>query len=104
MVIISAEKTDVIATQKYALVDFYADWCGPCKMLAPELTKAEDDIASLGVFGCKINVDDCNDFSIRNKIQYVPTVIFFENGVEKDRFVGPKDKDGILDFVKKNLQ
>ena len=103
MIIVSEQMTDVIATKKYAVVDFYADWCGPCKMLGPEFVKAEEEIAALGVFACKVNVDDCNAFSVKNKIQYVPTVIFFENGVEKDRFVGPKDKDGILAFVKKNL-
>lgn len=103
MIILSQEKTDVIASQKYALVDFYADWCGPCKMLGPELESASGEIEKLGVFCCKVNVDDCNSFSIENKIEYVPTVILFKDGKEINRFVGPKNSQAIIDFVKGNL-
>lgn len=103
MKVLSEKETGLIAEQEFALVDFYADWCGPCKMLGPELAAAADDIEALGVACYKINVDDCNKFSIENKIQFVPTVILFANGVEKTRFVGMKDKSAIIDFVKNNI-
>ena len=103
MRILSENEVNVAMQDKYALVDFYADWCGPCKYVAPELEKASAKINELGVNVYKVNVDDCNDFSMKNKISYIPTLILFADGTEKDRFVGVKDADGILEFVKKNV-
>ena len=103
MKILAENELELIEKGGKCLVDFYADWCGPCKMLGPNLESASADVNALGVATYKINVDDNNAFSIKNAIQYVPTVIFFDGGKDKDRFVGVKTPDEIGAFVKKNL-
>ncbi|MFY7843143.1 MAG: thioredoxin [Rhabdochlamydiaceae bacterium] len=80
------------------LVDFYADWCGPCRMLAPVLSQVAKEMSNeLSVV--KINVDDAQELSSQLGISSIPTVIFFKNGEERGRFVGVKDVEGIKKFV-----
>ena len=88
---------------KNILVDFYANWCGPCKMLAPHIREAEEDLKALGVTVLKVNVDDSDALSSDYKINFIPTVIFFVSGVSKAKFTGVKDKEGLIKFVKDNL-
>ena len=79
------------------LVDFYADWCGPCKMLAPildEIAEEREDV----VVG-KVNVDESVVIAARYGIVSIPTLIVFENGTEKKRIVGYTPKDEILDLL-----
>lgn len=85
------------------LVDFYANWCGPCKMLAPHLRDAEEDLKALGVTVLKVNVDDSDALSSEYKVNFIPTVVFFVNGALKAKFTGVKDKEGLINFVKENL-
>ncbi len=99
MKIFSNSELDEIKKSPNAIIDFFADWCGPCKIMAPEFEKAA---AETDILCGKINVDECEAFAVENKIQYVPTVIYFCDGTEKDRFVGPKTKEQILDFINKN--
>ena len=84
-------------------MDFYADWCGPCEYMKPFFESCEKDIEKKGVKCYRVNVDECEELAIANKINVIPCVIFFENGVEKDRFVGAKDASAIMDFVQKNI-
>lgn len=86
------------------IVDFYADWCGPCQYMKPYFEAAEKEINDLGVTCYKINVDECEEISVKNKISFIPCIILFKDGKELDRFTGVKDKEGIIDFVKKNIQ
>ena len=76
------------------LVDFYADWCGPCKMIAPiieEIANERDDI-TVG----KVNVDDDSAIAIKYGIVSIPTIIVFKDGKETSRIVGLRSKDAIL--------
>ncbi len=76
------------------LVDFYADWCGPCKMIAPfieEIANERDDI-TVG----KVNVDDNADIAMKYNISSIPTLIVFKDGKEIARAVGYRQKDDIL--------
>lgn len=75
-------------TEKLVVVDFYADWCGPCKLLGPKLeefAKEHEDV----VF-CKVNVDDVDDFATEHAIRALPTVMFFKGGKELKKVVGMK--------------
>ncbi len=76
------------------LVDFYADWCGPCKRLAPIL----EELESIDVL--KVNVDSFDEISRRYGIMSIPTLILFENGEEIKKSIGFKTKDEINEFIK----
>lgn len=77
------------------LVDFYADWCGPCKMLGPVLEKV-NDIEIL-----KVNVDDNNQLAKKYGVMSIPCLILFENGKEIKRNVGFMPEAKIKEFIKK---
>lgn len=77
------------------LVDFYANWCGPCKMLAPVLEKTESDLKVL-----KVDTDEFEDIARVYGIMTIPTLILFENGKEVKRNIGFIDKDSLEEFLK----
>ena len=83
--------------QGKTLVDFYADWCGPCQMLSPiiEEIASECDDVKVG----KLNIDDARDIAIRYGVQSIPTLILFEDGEPVKTLVGYRPKDAILDIL-----
>ena len=88
----------VLKNNKKVLVDFYADWCGPCRMLSPiieEIAKENDEYEFV-----KVNVDDCPDVSRKYGIMSIPTLIVFENGVEKKKTLGFHSLDEVKGFLK----
>jgi thioredoxin 1 len=80
---------DLIASNSVVLVDYYADWCGPCKMLAPTVEEiaAETDAAVL-----KVDIDELQGLAGTKGIRSVPTIEFYQNGEAADRVVGVQDK------------
>jgi thioredoxin 1 len=80
------------------LVDFYADWCGPCKALAPTLKKYAAEVEEVEVV--KINVDENPDISAQYGIRSIPTLIYFEEGEAVDRTSGMKTLDQLKQFTK----
>lgn len=95
------EFNDEIMTGK-VLVDFYANWCGPCKMLTPHLRDAEEALKAMDVKTLKVNVDESDELCSEFKISVIPTVAFFIDGKLKSKFVGVKDTEGLIKFVKEN--
>ena len=83
---------------KKALLDFYADWCGPCKMLAPILHEISEENPDLII--AKINVDDSTSLAIQYGIQSIPTMLVMENGEIVNKAVGLRSKEQILDMLK----
>ena len=82
------------------LVDFFATWCGPCKMIAPVL----EDIDKKGEAGdlliVKVDVDEASDIAMRYGIQSIPTLILFENGQSINKALGYMPKPQLLNFLK----
>ena len=89
----TAEFDAVVEAAPLAMVDFWADWCGPCKMITPTVEALAEQYGDRVVTG-KVNVDEEPELARRFGIMSIPTVVLFENGQEKNRSVGlvPKEK------------
>ena len=80
------------------LVDFWAEWCGPCKMIAPileEIAEEQGDAVTIA----KLNVDEAGDIARRFEVMSIPTLILFQNGEPVKRIVGAKPKQALLDEI-----
>ena len=92
-------KEEVLNSEKPVLVDFYAEWCGPCNAMSPvieELAKELEGKAKVG----KINVDENSDIAVEYNVMSIPTLIVFKNGKEEKRLVGLRDKEELLNLFK----
>lgn len=87
-------ETEVLNSEKPVIVDFWAEWCGPCRMMAPIIDEISDLRADVKV--CKLNVDDEGDIANKYNISAIPTVLCFKNGEVSAISVGYKQKDELL--------
>ena len=93
---------DVLQSQKPVLVDFWAEWCAPCRMLAPTIDAiAEQFSETAGVV--KVNVDDNTATAQRYGIKGIPTLILFSAGKEVERVVGATSKESISRMIEKHV-
>ena len=84
------------------LVDFYADWCGPCKMLAPVLEEVSEEYAGKVNF-FNVDVDENPDLAMQYKIMNIPALVVLKKGEKVDTQVGFAPKENIVEFIKKQL-
>lgn len=100
---INTEKFDeLIKGEKPIVCDFFADWCTPCKMLAPVLEKASGKYADKAVF-VKVNIDENFELAARYGIMSIPLVTVFKNGEEADKSLGYMSATETEEFLSKNL-
>lgn len=84
----------VLNADKPVLVDFWAPWCMPCRMLAPTIEEIAEDAEGKAYVG-KVNVDEEAELAIKYGVRSIPTLLFFENGQLVNRMVGVQDKEDI---------
>lgn len=90
-------EAEVLKSDAPVLVDFYADWCGPCKMLAPLVEQFAQENPQVKV--CKINVDDQADLAMDYDVRSIPTLVVFKDGKEANRSVGLISKSQLQNLI-----
>ena len=89
---------EVLKNEKPVLIDFWASWCGPCRMLSPLVDELADEHSEFKF--CKVNVDEEEALAKNFGIMSIPTLIVFKNGEQKAKNVGAIPKDAILELIK----
>lgn len=92
-------KSTIETPNKPVLVDFFADWCMPCKMFAPILEKVSEKIGDEAIIA-KINIDEAEAIALEYNVMSIPTVILFKNGEEIKRNVGGMSAGEVLNILK----
>ena len=91
-------QAEVLNSEKPVLVDFWAPWCGPCRMIAPVIEKLAEKLSGRVKFA-KLNTDENQAFSVKHNIMAIPTLLVFKKGAEVERVVGfssPEHLEGLL--------
>jgi len=83
-------QTEVVNSDKPVLLDFWAEWCGPCRMVSPVIDKLSQEFASTAVVG-KVNVDEQNELASKFGVMSIPTVVLMKNGKVLNQAVGVRD-------------
>ncbi|NGX35059.1 MAG: Thioredoxin [Candidatus Anoxychlamydiales bacterium] len=86
-----------------ALVDFFAEWCGPCRMLAPVVEEVASSLKDKATFG-KVDIDKQVKLATEYQVTSIPTLVLFKDGKEVDRIVGLRDEKALKEFVEKALK
>jgi thioredoxin 1 len=102
----NSEHIQILKTENFSnsvqegltLVDFFAEWCGPCKMLSPILEELAEEMKET-VKVAKVDIDESQDIAINMQVTSVPTLVLFKEGEEVKRVVGLKDKDSLKQLI-----
>ena len=91
-------ETEVLKSDKTVLVDFWAVWCGPCRMLSPVVDQAAEENPNIKV--CKVNVDEEQQLAIKYGVMSIPTLLVFKGGELVNQSVGVIPKEEVLNLIK----
>ena len=96
MIHLEKENFNELINKGACLVDFYAEWCGPCKMLMPILEELDEKRNII-----KVNVDEHEDLAREYRVMSIPTLIFFKDGEKKEELVGFRSKEELIPYIEK---
>ena len=92
-------KSEVEDSKGFVFVDFYADWCGPCKMMSPIVDEIAEEMKEYDFY--KLNVDESTEFASEYEIVSIPTILIYDNGVLVNRITGFKPKEELKEIFSK---
>ena len=95
-------ESEVLKSDKPVVVDFWAEWCGPCRLMAPAVEALAEEYASRAKVG-KVNVDENQSVTARYQIRGIPTLLVFKNGEIQEQYVGVTSKDAIVKMLERHL-
>ena len=90
-------KSEVMGSDKTVLIDFWAEWCGPCRMMSPVIDEIADEVSDVKV--CKVNVDEASDLASMFGIESIPTLIVIKNGQTVNKSIGLISKEQVLSLI-----
>jgi thioredoxin 1 len=93
---------EILKASQLAFIDFYADWCGPCKMMAPVVEELSEDYSGKVLFG-KINVDENQNLAQRYGVMSIPTFLVIKDGEVVEKLVGGLSKEQLVEVIDKNM-
>ena len=94
--------TETVGSNKPVLVDYWAEWCGPCKMVAPILEEVASDMSDKLTVG-KVDVDENQELAAQLNIMSIPTLVLFKDGEGVDQAIGALSKSHLLSFLEQHL-
>ncbi|QEK12080.1 thioredoxin [Crassaminicella thermophila] len=104
IVILSADnfEDEVLKSKNPVVVDFYADWCGPCQVVGPIMDELANELEGK-VKICKVNVDGQTELARKFKVMSIPTILFYKNGEQVNRVTGASSKNEFMNLIYKML-
>lgn len=90
-------QNEVMEADKPVLIDFWASWCGPCRMLSPVVDEISEETTAAKI--CKVNVDEQGELARKYEVMSIPTLVLIKNGKTINTSVGVRSKDDILDMI-----
>ena len=99
---LTSENFEATTKSGVCMVDFWAPWCGPCRMIAPVIEELAEDFDGTAKI-CKVNTDEQQELAVKYEVRSIPTIVFLKDGEKVDQMVGAASKEAFADKIKSLL-